>query len=168
MNASRFVEPVQRLAAEIDALKTALLQEAAAEGPALPADLDAEARQAIQRLVDFFKEIGGQFSVESLDVLLAQARSNFCAPQEDQERRLSTVEPNQARLVVDVKGLSCPMPTLRTIKAIRQIDLGEILQVDSNDPGCRNMLPAWCKRSGHSYLGEREQAGYNSYFIQKC
>ncbi|OQX11311.1 MAG: preprotein translocase subunit TatC [Desulfobulbaceae bacterium A2] len=86
---------------------------------------------------------------------------------DNQERRQTTVDPSRARIIVDVKGLSCPMPTLRTIKAIRQIGNGDILQVDSNDPGCRNMLPAWCKRQGHNYLGEKEQTGYNSYFIQK-
>ncbi len=167
MNASRLVERVERLAQEIDVLKTEILQDASQVDLDQSTELDAEAQLVIQRLGDFFREIGGQFNVESLDVLLTQAKNNFCATVDNQERRQTTVDPSRARIIVDVKGLSCPMPTLRTIKAIRQIGNGDILQVDSNDPGCRNMLPAWCKRQGHNYLGEKEQTGYNSYFIQK-
>jgi tRNA 2-thiouridine synthesizing protein A len=69
--------------------------------------------------------------------------------------------------VLDAKGLSCPMPLLRTKKEIGKIDGGQILQIDGTDPGSRNDIPGWCSRAGHEYLGEKEESGYISFFVQK-
>lgn len=69
--------------------------------------------------------------------------------------------------ILDAKGLSCPMPLLRTKKEIGKLASGEILQVDGTDPGSRNDIPGWCERSGHEYLGEREGSGFISFFIKK-
>ena len=69
--------------------------------------------------------------------------------------------------VLDAKGLSCPMPLLRTKKEIGKIKVGDILQIDGTDPGSRNDIPGWCTRSGHVYLGEKEQSGYMSFYVQK-
>jgi tRNA 2-thiouridine synthesizing protein A len=69
--------------------------------------------------------------------------------------------------VLDAKGLSCPMPLLRTKKEIGKIDGGQILQIDGTDPGSRNDIPGWCARAGHEYLGEKEESDYISFFVQK-
>ncbi len=69
--------------------------------------------------------------------------------------------------VLDTKGLSCPMPLLRTKKEMGKLGSGDILQVDGTDPGSRNDLPGWCERAGHEYLGEKEESGYISFFIKK-
>jgi tRNA 2-thiouridine synthesizing protein A len=69
--------------------------------------------------------------------------------------------------VLDAKGLSCPMPLLRTKKEIGKIEAGQILQIDGTDPGSRNDIPGWCSRAGHEYLGEKEESGYMSFFVQK-
>ena len=68
---------------------------------------------------------------------------------------------------LDAKGLSCPMPLLRTKKEIGKIASGEILQIDGTDPGSRNDIPGWCARAGHEYLGEKEQSGYISFYVKK-
>lgn len=73
----------------------------------------------------------------------------------------------QATSVLDAKGLSCPMPLLRTKKEMGKMASGDILQVDGTDPGSRNDIPGWCDRSGHEYLGEREDTGFISFFIKK-
>jgi tRNA 2-thiouridine synthesizing protein A len=72
-----------------------------------------------------------------------------------------------ANSVLDAKGLSCPMPLLRTKKEIGKLAGGEVLQVDGTDPGSRNDIPGWCERAGHEYLGEKEESGYFSFFIKK-
>ena len=69
--------------------------------------------------------------------------------------------------VLDAKGLSCPMPLLRTKKEIGKINTGEILQIDGTDPGSRNDIPGWCDRAGHEYLGEKEQSGFFSFYVKK-
>ena len=68
---------------------------------------------------------------------------------------------------LDAKGLSCPMPLLRTKKEIGKIASGEILEILGTDPGSRNDLPGWCERSGHEYMGEKEDSGFFRFFIKK-
>ena len=76
-------------------------------------------------------------------------------------------EGTAANAVLDAKGLSCPMPLLRTKKEIGKLASGEVLQIDGTDPGSRNDMPGWCERAGHEYLGEKEESGYISFFIKK-
>ena len=68
---------------------------------------------------------------------------------------------------LDAKGLSCPMPLLRTKKEIDKINSGEILEILGTDPGSRNDLPGWCSRSGHEYLGEKEDSGFIRFYLRK-
>jgi len=73
----------------------------------------------------------------------------------------------QVARTLDAKGLSCPMPLLRTKKEIDKIKSGEILEVLGTDPGSRNDLPGWCTRGGHEFIGEKEESGYFRFFIKK-
>ncbi|MFH1215393.1 MAG: sulfurtransferase TusA family protein [Pseudomonadota bacterium] len=73
----------------------------------------------------------------------------------------------KADRTLDAKGLSCPMPLLRTKKEIDKISSGQILEVLGTDPGSRNDLPGWCTRAGHEFVGEKEESGYFRFFIKK-
>ena len=70
-------------------------------------------------------------------------------------------------LTLDARGLSCPMPLLRTKKEIEKINSSEVLEVLGTDPGSRNDIPGWCSRAGHEYLGEKEDTGYMRFYIKK-
>ena len=48
-----------------------------------------------------------------------------------------------------------------------KINAGEILEILGTDPGSRNDLPGWCTRSGHIYLGEKEDSGFIRFYLQK-
>lgn len=69
-------------------------------------------------------------------------------------------------MVLDARGLSCPMPLLKTKKTIGSMSSGQILEIQGTDPGSRNDLPAWCERSGHTFLGDKEDAGFFRFYIQ--
>lgn len=77
---------------------------------------------------------------------------------------LNSIKPDKT---LDAKGLSCPMPLLRTKKEINSISSGQILEMLGTDPGSKNDLPGWCERSGHKFLGCKEEAGFFRFFIQK-
>jgi len=70
-------------------------------------------------------------------------------------------------VVLDAKGLSCPMPLLKTKKEIGKLSSGQILEVQGTDPGSRNDMPSWAEKSGHEFVGEQEGAGFISFFIKK-
>jgi tRNA 2-thiouridine synthesizing protein A len=157
---------IQKLDTRMSGIETSL--ERIQGEAATNTNLESKEKQAIQLLVNFFQETGGEFSLESLDVLLSQARFNTCLPQQvNREVKEVEVDSIQANNVVDVKGLICPMPTLHSIKTIGSMAKGEILRVDGDDPGCRNVLHSWCEQAGHSYLGEKDNSDYRSYFIRK-
>jgi tRNA 2-thiouridine synthesizing protein A len=53
---------------------------------------------------------------------------------------------------LDLKGLPCPIPVVRVGKAIKSIDVGQILEALATDPGVMMDIPAWCKSTGHEIV----------------
>jgi len=76
---------------------------------------------------------------------------------------VDNVTPDQT---LDCRGLSCPMPILKTKKLIGTMKSGQILEILGTDPGTRNDLPAFSKRSGHEYLGEEQDEGFSRFYIK--
>lgn len=55
-------------------------------------------------------------------------------------------------LVLDLKGLLCPLPVVRISEAIKTIPVGGIIEAQATDPGALADIPAWAKSSGHRVL----------------
>lgn len=77
---------------------------------------------------------------------------------------MEDIKPDQT---LDARGLSCPMPILKTKKAIENLKSGEILEILGTDPGTRNDLPGWANRTGNTYLGEKEDQGFIHFYVKK-
>lgn len=69
---------------------------------------------------------------------------------------------------LDAKGLACPMPIVRTKKAVETIQSGEVLEVLVTDKGAVNDFSAWAKSGGHKILEQKEEAGVLVFYIQKA
>ncbi|MDY6972712.1 MAG: sulfurtransferase TusA family protein [Desulfatiglans sp.] len=67
---------------------------------------------------------------------------------------------------LDCRGLSCPMPLLKTKKAIGKMKSGQIIEVLGTDPGTKNDLPGFAKKSGHEYLGDKDDQGFTRFFLK--
>ncbi|MUV37826.1 UPF0033 protein YrkI [Lentibacillus sp. JNUCC-1] len=70
--------------------------------------------------------------------------------------------------VLDAKGLACPMPIVRTKKAMNELEQGEILEVHATDQGSKSDLTAWAKSGGHELLDDREDDGVFKFWIKKA
>lgn len=58
---------------------------------------------------------------------------------------------------LDVRGLLCPIPILRTAQRMRTLPAGARLEVVGDDPGIVEDMPVWCEETGNRLLGlERE------------
>ena len=68
--------------------------------------------------------------------------------------------------IVDCRGLSCPLPILRTMKTVAKMESGQILEVQSTDPGTKNDLPSFAGRAGHVYLGCKDEDGFTRSYIK--
>ena len=69
--------------------------------------------------------------------------------------------------VLDAKGLACPMPIVKTKKAMNEIEPGQVLEVQATDKGAKNDLAAWTKSTGHELVDSAEEAGVLKFWIKK-
>ena len=63
----------------------------------------------------------------------------------------------KADLQLDTRGLLCPGPVIKTSQAIKQIHVGEVLEVLATDPGSRPDLTAWTKMTGNELVSVAEE-----------
>ena len=68
---------------------------------------------------------------------------------------------------LDARDLQCPMPILKAKKEIQKLDIGQILEVLSNDPGSKEDFPRWANRTGNEFLGVFDDNGFQRYFVKR-
>ncbi len=61
--------------------------------------------------------------------------------------------------VLDCVGLACPMPIFKTSNKIKELQPGQVLEIQSDDGGIEKDMPAWCKMTGNEYLGLTKENG---------
>ena len=59
-------------------------------------------------------------------------------------------------ITLNTRGLFCPMPIIYTSKKIKELAVGQILEVVSDDEGIKKDMPAWCETAGHELVGLEE------------
>lgn len=69
---------------------------------------------------------------------------------------------------LECEGLACPLPVVRTKKTMDELKKGEVLEVRATDHGSVADLKGWAKRTGHHYIGLKEENGVYRHFIRKC
>ena len=74
----------------------------------------------------------------------------------------------KADVQLDAKGLACPMPIVRTKKAMNDLQDGQVLEVQATDKGSKADLAAWAKTVGHQYIGTVEESDVLYHYIRKC
>ena len=73
----------------------------------------------------------------------------------------------ETNLVLDAKGLACPMPIVKTRKIMKELTQGNVLEVQATDKGSTADLKAWAESSGHDYLGTTEAEGILKHYLRK-
>jgi tRNA 2-thiouridine synthesizing protein A len=73
-----------------------------------------------------------------------------------------------ADATVDARGLQCPMPVIKTAKAMAGIAPGQTLEVIATDRGALSDIPAWTRDMGHSLKEEFETDSEFHFVIQKA
>lgn len=68
---------------------------------------------------------------------------------------------------LDCSGMSCPMPILKTKKAVDGLQSGQVLKMTSTDPGSLPDVKAWTAKTGHALLEHEEANSAFIFYIQK-
>jgi tRNA 2-thiouridine synthesizing protein A len=69
--------------------------------------------------------------------------------------------------VMDLKGLPCPMPVVKVSKAIKDIQIGQIIEAITTDPGALADFPAWARTSGNEILKTDQGNGTIKIYIKR-
>lgn len=68
---------------------------------------------------------------------------------------------------LDLKGLNCPLPVLKTGRALRKLASGDLLVVEATDPLAAIDIPHFCREQGHQLLGEEKEGTTLRFTIAK-
>jgi len=68
---------------------------------------------------------------------------------------------------LDCTGLACPMPIIKTKKAVDGLKVGQVLKMISTDPGSVPDINAWANKTGQELLGHQEEGGKHIFFIKR-
>lgn len=73
----------------------------------------------------------------------------------------------ESNVQLDAKGLACPMPIVRTKKAMKELEGGQVLEIEATDKGSKADLKAWAESAGHHYLGTIEEGDVLKHYLRK-
>ncbi|MFQ5479930.1 MAG: sulfurtransferase TusA family protein [Thermodesulfobacteriota bacterium] len=68
------------------------------------------------------------------------------------------MEKIDAKRRLDARGMSCPMPSVKTALELEGMQTGEVLEVITDDPVSKTDLPIWARASGNTVLAISEEA----------
>jgi tRNA 2-thiouridine synthesizing protein A len=68
---------------------------------------------------------------------------------------------------LDCTGLSCPMPILKTKKAVDGLQVGQVLKMTATDPGSIPDVKAWSAKTGQELLGYEQEGAKYIFFIKR-
>lgn len=68
---------------------------------------------------------------------------------------------------LDCTGMLCPMPVVKTNKVIKELQVGDVLEMIATDPGSMPDMEAWARQTKHELLEAIDNGNYNYRFIIK-
>jgi tRNA 2-thiouridine synthesizing protein A len=73
----------------------------------------------------------------------------------------------EIRQRVDARGLSCPMPIVKTAQAIKTISSGELIEVVATDPGSVKDFAAWSRATGNELVEQSSDGAVYRFVIRR-
>lgn len=70
--------------------------------------------------------------------------------------------------LLDCTGMLCPMPIVKTTKAIKELESGQILKMIATDAGAPPDIAAWSRQTGNELLLSTEESGKFVFFLKKA
>jgi tRNA 2-thiouridine synthesizing protein A len=72
-----------------------------------------------------------------------------------------------AQKEIDARGLNCPLPILRTKKALSDMQSGQVLRILATDPGAVKDFQAFARQTGNELVSHSEEAAEYTFFMRK-
>jgi tRNA 2-thiouridine synthesizing protein A len=68
---------------------------------------------------------------------------------------------------VDARGLSCPMPIVKTAQAVKPVASGALIEVLATDPGSTKDFAAWCRSTGNELVDQSSDGEVYRFVIRR-
>ena len=68
---------------------------------------------------------------------------------------------------MDLKGLPCPMPVVKVSKGIKEVEIGQVIEAVTTDPGSLTDFPAWARTSGNEILKSEQDGETIRFYIKR-
>ena len=68
---------------------------------------------------------------------------------------------------LDLKGLACPMPVVKVSKGIKEVEIGQVIEDITTDPGSLTDFPAWARTSGNEILKSEQDGNEIRFYIER-
>jgi len=72
-----------------------------------------------------------------------------------------------ADLIVDARGLACPMPIVKAKKGIDSLQTGQIMELQTTDKGSMKDFQAWVNQTKHELVESKEVNGVFTFVVKK-
>ena len=69
---------------------------------------------------------------------------------------------------IDARGMPCPGPLMSLIGAIREGQVGDVIEVLSSDEGSKTDIPAWVQKAQHEMVEVVEEDGFTRFVVRKA
>jgi tRNA 2-thiouridine synthesizing protein A len=73
----------------------------------------------------------------------------------------------KADKTLDCSGMLCPVPVIKTSKAIKEVQVGQVLQMIATDPGAPADMEAWSRQTGNELLDSHQEGGKYIFFFRR-
>ncbi|MBC2735011.1 MAG: sulfurtransferase TusA family protein [Desulfobacteraceae bacterium] len=67
----------------------------------------------------------------------------------------------------DLKGLACPMPVVKVSKGIKDVEVGDVIEAISTDPGSLTDIPAWARTTGNEVIKTEQDDKVIRFYIKR-
>jgi TusA-related sulfurtransferase len=68
---------------------------------------------------------------------------------------------------MDLKGMPCPMPVVKVSKGIKEVEVGQVIEAITNDPGALSDFPAWARTSGNEIIKTEQDGDTARFYIKR-
>ena len=72
-----------------------------------------------------------------------------------------------ADIILDTKGLNCPLPILKTKKSLREVPVGGTIEILATDPAANADFSAFCRTTGHKLLESSQEGEVYKFLLQR-
>jgi tRNA 2-thiouridine synthesizing protein A len=73
----------------------------------------------------------------------------------------------QIKKSMDLKGMPCPMPVVKVSKGIKEVEVGEVIEAITTDPGSLSDFPAWARTSGNEIIKTEQDDKIIKFYIKR-